>query len=275
MDTTLFKNKILDSYTVTTNSNLETCLKLGMFRVCNVRKTKFRIANPFVVPVDIGHGRLLVITNSTILNSTAKSICNGAAKTLQIKPMVIVKVSQKCSIVGKTFEISRDHVEVCVNQTVPIDIIDNISIRAIQFHSQNKEQLHDEVENLPKLSNDFEVNNNKTVDSLNQIDVTFSQTETLLIASSSTSITLIVCIAVLLIVIRCSNKCKGDRKSQEKVVVVVDKAERPSQQVYNEVQTDDSESKECDLNTEMPNNTECDKVPNTHESKRPIFQHKR
>jgi len=119
------------------------------------------------------------------------------------------------------------------------------------------------------------VNNNKTVDSLNQIDVTFSQTETLLIASSSTSITLIVCIAVLLIVIRCSNKCKGDRKSQEKVVVVVDKAERPSQQVYNEVQTDDSESKECDLNTEMPNNTECDKVPNTHESKRPIFQHKR
>jgi len=73
-ETTLFKIELSDMYMIATKINLEFCSKLGTSRVCNMRKTRFREANNLVVPVDIGHNRVLVISNNTAMNYSMTSI---------------------------------------------------------------------------------------------------------------------------------------------------------------------------------------------------------
>ncbi len=54
VESILLKNKNSDIFMTLTKSDFESCSKLDYFRVCNVRKTKFRISDPFIVPTSFG-----------------------------------------------------------------------------------------------------------------------------------------------------------------------------------------------------------------------------
>jgi len=120
LETTLLKNKRDDVFMTLTKNSLEGCSKLDMFRVCNIRETKFRPARPLVVPLDIGHNRVIVISNATNLTVTSKVICSGVTTSLELHSESVLRIPEKCLVVGKSFEISKNIDEINVSDTVKI-----------------------------------------------------------------------------------------------------------------------------------------------------------
>ncbi len=93
IDSVLLKNKNNDIFMSMIKSEFEACSKLDFFRVCNVRKTKFRSSNPFIVPTSISHGRILLTSNNLFANLSAKCTCNGDTIDMYLTTQSIVKIN--------------------------------------------------------------------------------------------------------------------------------------------------------------------------------------
>ncbi len=65
IESSLFKDRTSDKFMIITQSNFETCSVLGTSRVCNIRRAKFSESSPFIAPIDIGHNRIMILSNSS------------------------------------------------------------------------------------------------------------------------------------------------------------------------------------------------------------------
>ncbi len=106
MEIAFFKNKNHESFMALLKSNLELCSTLGTSRVCNVRKAKFREANPYIVPIDINFNRILLLSNNSEGNEV-KAICSNKLEQHNITKLTVIRLPDICSIVSKTIEVSR------------------------------------------------------------------------------------------------------------------------------------------------------------------------
>ena len=228
IETVLFKFKQLDTFMVTTKSNLETCSKLGTNRVCSIRKTKFRETNPYIVPVDIGHSRVIILTNITELEVEVKSMCRGVIDSNKLKGQSVLRVPDKCAVLSKTFEVSKMVEIIGVNSSMDIGKVETVSLhRANRAHKKEESELMlNSVTDLPYDKKSFELNSNATRSNLNLVKVgPLVNSETMLIASTSTTMSVLACLIIILIVIYCSKNCR--EKNSNSRIVVVEKAEKP------------------------------------------------
>ena len=211
IETSLFKMKQLDVFMLVTKTNLEMCSKLGFSRVCNVRKTRFREFDPYIAPLDINHGRTLLITNSTDSKYDIKSLCTSSPDTLIANSHSILKVPDKCAIISKAFEISRIATNRSISTQDNVGEIEAVILRSLDRNLSNFQPSN--RHNLPKLSSEFEANNNITTEKLKEINTNWNTGSLLITASSSTTTMLAIILAVIL-VIRCSRKCKSKNNDQ-------------------------------------------------------------
>jgi len=222
IETALFKNKQHDTFMIMTRNKFESCSKLDMYRICNVRDTKFKAANPYIVLVEIGYGVALIISNSTENNISAKIICKSVTNTFHLQIDTVMNIPEKCSVLGKTFEISRNVEEIYVNETLEVNEIERVIARQINSKLYQHPIDIKTLSNLPALSSKFSMNNNDTKDFLNSVKVaSFSNTETTLIATSSSTGLLLLAIVLSLVVCKCTRKCKT-RSNGPKIIVVND-----------------------------------------------------
>jgi len=204
--TQLLKNKNQDSFMTMLNNNLELCSKLGSARVCNVRKTKFRENSPFAVPVDINHGRILIVTNSSdIIN--LKMICKSKTTSLELRNHTVIKLPDACTVISKSIEISK----IAENASLSLDMHTN-EVQEFAMRQIKESKISNfNVPNLIKvLSNtNFNINNNLTRKSLNEISVDSEWSTEKLLLTSSTSVTSLIFVVVAVISIMiCIKKCK-------------------------------------------------------------------
>jgi hypothetical protein len=188
------------------NNNLELCSKLGSARVCNVRKTKFRENSPFAVPVDINHGRILIVTNSSdIIN--LKMICKSKTTSLELRNHTVIKLPDACTVISKSIEISK----IAENASLSLDMHTN-EVQEFAMRQIKESKISNfNVPNLIKvLSNtNFNINNNLTRKSLNEISVDSEWSTEKLLLTSSTSVTSLIFVVVAVISIMiCIKKCK-------------------------------------------------------------------
>ena len=272
IETELFKLKQLDTYTLVTKANLETCSKLGTSRVCNIRKTKFRESNPYTAPLDIGHGRIVLVTNVTETDIEAKSVCEKETESIQLKSHSVIRVPDKCSVLSKSFEVSKVVFNSDVTERLNIGTVDKITIHKM---ADNKELKTKTIEIGP-LDNvtdnrEFELNNNATIDMLKSIkNSTPGNSESMLIASSSSLASLLVGLILVLIILKCTKHCGSKRESMNgQVVVVVD--EKKSNE--RTLEQDAEPATHNEVNAESTKNAKDSNDPQS-ESKKPLFQRK-
>lgn len=282
LETNLFKFKQSETYMALTKSMLEGCYKLDMFRVCNVRETKFKPSNPYIVPIDIGHGRAVIISNKTETVIEPRAICNGVTKTLKLHRETVLKLPNNCVIVDKAYEVGRNVEEINLSNTVTLNEPEEIVVKKIE-RKVNRYNPPLEVNSLPKLSNEVELNNNETVKELNSMRFgPFTNTETMLIATSSSSVLLLVSIILLVVVLKCRKYC-GVRSSGNNCPqrIIVDLEKNSNKQRLMEELDDFSKNKESDegINStddsifETPNTDGCrNKCKKEKEIQKPPFQ---
>ena len=279
IDVTLFKYKQLDTFMIMSKSNLETCSKLGTMRVCAIRKTKFREANPYVAPIDIGHDRIVILSNMT--NSDAelevKSICGMDVTSIQLFAQTVLRLPVKCAIIAKTFEISRAATNTEVTDSLNIGIVEKISTHAI-VAKKELDQLLKPISDLTTSRNDFDSNNNRTIADLTSVKtVTFTNTETMLIASSSSMGVLASCLAVMILICYLKNRNSSNSNSNDHVVVVVDKTlkkKKINEQPIEENYVPESENDSITCDDKDTDKTMQQQQQLLSDSRKPLFQRK-
>jgi len=270
----LFKNKNHDTYTVLTNSNFESCNRLDIVRVCNVRKTKFRPANPFIAPIDIGHDRILLISNVSTPNfsvpiSSAKSICNNEIKTETVHAATILRIPLNCSFVGKAFEINKDHTEIQITETERLEKVFRPLVKPVR----NKFNLFHPNFTAKLISHNEEFMNNieKEKKNLKEIDFNFTHTEIGLMVSSGFLSTFIFLIAIVWIWLKCARACKIENiECEELSRNILDESNCP--RIEKNVDCANNSGMSENLAANM--NDESDKK-NDIDRTRPPFQQKR
>jgi hypothetical protein len=277
LETTLLKNKRDDVYMTLTKNSLEGCSKLDIFRVCNIRETKFRPARPLVVPIDIGHNRVVVISNSTDLTVASKVVCNGVTTSLEIHSETVLSIPEKCYVVGKSFEISKNIDEINVSDTVKLQNTEMVLSKRINRVGYKSEIY--QAKNLPELSKDFEKNNNETIESLKSIK--FTHTETMLIAMTGSSTILLISVALVLLVIYCWSRKKYNRIGHNCPNAIVLDLENRQKNLNDESAMNDLSRRNLSANSVLENK-ECDDldIKEIEKSKdvdtnKPLFQRKR
>ena len=216
----LFRHKHEELFMVATKSNIELCSKLGTARVCSMRKSKFRESNPFAVPFDINHNRVLIITNNTKDSFEGKSICSNSIVSLSFVGQTTTRIPEKCTLVSKSFEVSKIPQNSNLNTTNDIDKIETVKLRhMMQTTKTNYEKELRDITKLPSLLNDtlFELNNKKTLDELNTVTVKKWSTESLFFTTSGSCATLLVIVIVTILLIRCIKN--SVKKSANSVVI--------------------------------------------------------
>ena len=271
LDITLFRHKQMDTYMLMTRSNLETCSKLGTMRVCAVRKTKFKEYNPYVVPIDIGHNRIVITSNVTTGKEIdSKSVCGQDVASVQVLSHSVIRVPDNCVVVAKTFEISKvvANFEITRTTSINLDKIDKISMHKITKKRANVPTF-ETSKDLPTKRHEFDYNNNRTIDDLKLIKTDpFTTTETLLIASSGSMSVLAACLIIVILILYCLRRSRTSKnRTNEQVVVVVDRSNK--QETFND-ETVDLINEKHDSN----NQAESSIQQSNDESKKPPFQRK-
>ena len=164
----LFKDRLHDKFMMVTQSSFETCSVLGTARVCNIRMSKFSESNPFVIPIDIGHSRILVISNSSTPIEMSAS-CDSQIKLIRVDENAIIRLPESCFVKTKSFEIDVKKSNEQVTQMVNVGRVENVSVKKVKNLSKTAKLLI--VGNLTTIhaNSIFELNNNQTIEELQSI----------------------------------------------------------------------------------------------------------
>jgi len=275
LELTLFKYVRFDAYMGMTKSNLETCSKLGTSRVCNLRKSKFRETNPHTVPIDLNHGRIALLSNATESNLTAKSICKGVTQTMSVDLNSILKLPNNCVILTKALEINRLAPVMSFNESTSLGTVDNIEIHKINL---NQQHLRAKLLNLSfnrTNAREFDINNKETIKDLESIRLNQNgNSDTLIIAGSSSFTVLTISITLMVVVIFCSKKCQKNRNNNNPVVVVVDDKAKKRDNVHKRIENLDASNDESDIDEPKDELENADSLKNqkSAESRKPPFR---
>ena len=207
---------------IITNNNLDLCSKFGSSRVCNVRKTRFREDRQYIVPLDINQNRVLIISNSAKTNTSAQTLCSdnwSSAQQVMIEGHTVVKVPELCSLVSKSFEISKKMRQDNVAIKSDVGEIMNVEFHALRGF-QLKNVYSEPMTPLPSLSDEVERNNNLTKSKLNEIEFNTWSHDRIILASSSSLTLVLLIIAVIIISIYCCKKCKKNNSRGQGDVIL-------------------------------------------------------
>ena len=215
-ETLLFKMKNQDVFMMTLKNSLEVCSTLGTSRVCNMRKSKFREATPYVVPIDINHNRVLIVANSTESYSTISN-CNNIPSHQNLSEIVILKIPDKCALVSKHFEVSKIATNSNFSTMENVGQIETVKIQRILRKSENKVDNLKEMNSTMDADSEDEIiaNNEKTLEALSRIRTSSNwSTESLLVTTSGTSTALLIMIIGVVLALKCIKKCKSGSSEQ-------------------------------------------------------------
>ncbi len=175
-----------------------------------------------MVPIDISHDRVLIITNSSLNNVSAQSLCSNKwskAKKIVIDGMSVLRVPNLCSIISKSFEISKIYKKENVKIESELGEILEVELHYIKKPSANQSK-NEIVTPLPSLSNIVEMNNNKSTLDLNSIDVTSWSREKIMITSSSSLSLILVVVVIIITSIYCVKRCKTNARERNGDIVL-------------------------------------------------------
>jgi len=276
LETALFKYKMTDSFMLVTKNNLETCSKLGTSRVCNIRKTKFREAYLYSVPLDIGHGRILLLSNHSA-ESDVRSSCVGETNMLLVQGHTILKIPEKCALVAKSFEIAKSANMSDIMNEIKLERVDKVVMRRVEFKNKTIFTFTNDQKHEVTKEDEFKANNNMTRSYLDNISISSASSAlgTAMISTSSVTLLAILIIA-LFVILKCVKKCKGNNGSNP-VVVVVDESKNSNKKLLRDKECDDFASPELPKDIDV---TENDKAKNDSDKlenllRKPAFQTKR
>jgi len=283
LDTSLFKAKNSDTFMLATKNNLETCSKLGTSRVCSIRKTKFKEANPFIVPIDIDHDRILILSNVTKGSWNAKSSCKSETNSLMFQGQTVIRLPQKCALVARSFEIARAADLSDVVNALDIGHVDKIEMRQITLRKNSNSSDIPMISNLETDDNKFRVNNNQTRVYLDHIhtSTTNMHISTLIFSTTGAAAGSIFMTGIAILFFRCL-KARERSNVDSPVVVVVDEEskKRKTNKLHNSIELPNSNDdladselhdKQSESNDEWK--TENAKADNT--IRKPPFQQKK
>jgi len=226
MEIALFKNKNHESFMVLLKSNLELCSLLGTSRVCNVRSTKFREANPFIVPVDINFKRILLLANNSGSNEV-KTICLKNVETANMTRHTVIKLPDMCSIISKSIEVGKLSTKTNLTLENKISEIERVELRQI---NKRINSTFSNLKDLEPLSTRFEANNNETEIILKNIKYNDYWSTKSLIITTGSSATVMTTIVILILIIFCVRKCK---KRERDLVVKIERNQNKFDQSSN------------------------------------------
>jgi len=167
-ESALFKDRMNDKFMVITESYFETCSVLGTSRVCNIRRTKFSESNPFIAPVDIGHNRILMLSNSSE-SALLSMACEGRHSSLTISQTAIMNIPANCTVRNKKVEIDTKRMNEIVSTALELEEIRDVSIRKVY---KSKTNLIETSMNHTRHSFAlFDHNINRTISDLQQITI--------------------------------------------------------------------------------------------------------
>jgi len=173
---------------------------------------KFRENTQYIVPLDIDHDRVLIITNSIKTNTSAQTLCSdnwSSAQQVTIEGHTVVKIPESCSLVSKSFEISKKlrHDNIAINSVV--GQVMNVEMRLLKETELKKPNLRD-FTTLPPLSDAVERNNNLTKEKLNEIEFKPWSHERIILASSSSITLVLLIITTVILILYCAKKCRNN-----------------------------------------------------------------
>jgi len=129
---------------------------------------------------------------------------------------------------------------------------------------------------LPTIGNEYERNNNESISYLKNVKFdNFSRTETLLFATSGSTMGLILLIAVSILIWRCSRMCRASRLiyHNENCPTFENECKQRNKSIHDKSESEENSLENADLLTEQ--NVEKDKSMLECETKRPAFQQRR
>lgn len=128
IESSLFKDRTSDKFMIITQSNFETCSVLGTSRVCNIRRAKFSESSPFIAPIDIGHNRIMILSNSSE-PSILTINCEGKTRLANITHNSILQLPSNCTARSKKVEVDYRKLDEQVTTAMDIYEIKEISIK--------------------------------------------------------------------------------------------------------------------------------------------------
>lgn len=220
LESMLFKVELADMFMIVTKSNFDVCSVLGTTRVCNIRKTRFRQSTNYVVPVDIGHNRILIITNNTY-NFSVTTICRNTQKTEIVNGNSMLRIPVDCAALSKSFEIGRKE------KNTDLETSNSFAqIESATFHKlDNAHTFIPMAKKLQSNNTNFEKNNNETANRLSMIsyNVHWSSEPWFITTTGSISTVVIVSI-ILLAACRCIKMSSARQVQIDLVDKCVDKS---------------------------------------------------
>jgi len=205
-DSMLFKLELSETYMVTTKVNIGFCSLLGTTRVCNMRKTRFRESNNYLVPVDVGHDRVIIITNNTAMNYSMTSLCKTDQKIVSMTGHSMLRTPADCVVMSKTFEIGKKESNIELQTTQSYEVIESATFHRLVTTKSN---VHSNmIKNIYMDNTTYEKNNNETLQRLRSVkfDEHWSSKPWFFTTTSSLSTILVMSI---ILIIAC--KCRRDR----------------------------------------------------------------
>ncbi len=248
-EVSLFKVKLSDTFMMASVSNLETCSILGSTRVCNMRKTKFREANPYVVPLDIGHDRVILISNSSFSNYSMTSLCGNKQNVFNSNNHVMLRTPDECAVVSRSFEISKVVKHENIETKSKIGTVESAVLH--EYIAKKNMHLVTGISNIKSRDRDseFVLNNNETERQLAKIKYESGWSNEKIFLTSTGSLSSIIIIAIgVLILVKCM-KCRNGRRER---IVIKDK----NREICDEIESTPkmNENVECDCSRNLRHN---------------------
>ncbi len=141
----------------------------------------------YIVPLDINHDRVLILTNSSNTNTSVQTLCSSnwnKAKQSLINGLTVVRVPEYCSIVSKSFEISKMNQKDSINVKTTLGEVYEIEMHQVKSLAVEQSYVST-VTPLPHLDRIVDLNNNASIQQLSEIDTSMWSKDRIMITSSS------------------------------------------------------------------------------------------
>jgi hypothetical protein len=187
----------------------------------------------------------------------------------------ILKLPKNCVILTRSIEINKLAPTISINETTSLGLVENIVIHKINM---NERYVRAKLLNLNlnrTNSKVFDINNIGTAKDLETVRPSqYANSETWIIAGSSSFTVLIISITLMIIVVYCTKNCHRTHSPNNPVVVVVDDKAKRSDKVHNcnEILNLSNDESEIDEPQDELVNAESAKSHKSAESKKPPFR---
>ncbi len=270
IDTTLFKDKNHEIFTIMARNDFDQCSNLGSTRVCNIRKSSFKEMPRFMVPLQLSLDRFVIICNETTNGTVAISTkCNETTSENYVSTWSALAIPSFCSVRNKNLIIHQKLDYEFVSSTIALETRSplNFEHRQLELPVKNRIQINVTEYKAKSDPKEFEKNDYQTKNELSKVskrhDEIFDEFRSVKIGGL-TSTVCIVSILGIAFLIMARNKCKSRRMKGNGMNVSFN-VETPNRQndesTISERFIDEKDNDECEQSNKNESSESNDQGP--------------